>query len=167
VAQKPRAPRTIRKPRLHTPEQVTDEKRKLYRDFINKRITRSEYEGHLKGLDSLHSGMLKQGDSVNGSAGYTPPEIRIFSVPSSCFLSLEQLKTLKEGGSIVDIAQCTPTTFESLPDPVDERKNVVPLRLEEPAEPEPNSNLSALEQKLLGMSPEQLLELARSLNVGS
>ena len=43
--------RTIRKPRLHTPEQVTDEKRKLYRDFINKRITRAEYEGHIKGLE--------------------------------------------------------------------------------------------------------------------
>ena len=65
------------KPRLHTPEQVTDEKRKLFRDFKNKRITRAEYEGQLKGLDSIHNGMLKQGDNGNANPDYVPPIINI------------------------------------------------------------------------------------------
>jgi hypothetical protein len=148
--------------RLGSAAEITTEISRVYRRLETKEITEASAARRVTILTALHAGMLKQGNSADAS--YKPATINVFSVPHDRFLTHAEIEANRGGQAIVDIAQCE--KFEAATPIVSD--NVRPLRLlAGPAEPAPNSDLSELETKLLQMSPEQLLELARSLNVGT
>ena len=101
---------------------------------------------------------------IRSSIESLPPEAEV--QPSTVFslVNVPSGYEINANGGFTPI----PLTIEHQPQPplrVDERQIAVSnANLEPPIEPSPS--LSALEEKLLGMSHDELLKLARELNVG-
>jgi hypothetical protein len=158
TATKPKEP-PRRRARLDTTAKINLEIARNYRKLADGKMTPAAAARQVATLVALRSGMP---DVPARKPDFTPAEIRIFSVPSSCFLNLEQIRSVKEGVPIVDIAQCEPFTFEPAAPIVSDdgrRDNVRPLRmLEGPIEPD--TSQSKLLAELEGLSDEQLRERA-------
>ena len=143
--------------KLRTVDEINDEMRRNYRLSVNKKITLNEAKNRNASLALLRNGMSDPVDP----AQYTPPDINVLSVPSSYFLSLEQIQSVKKGVPIIDIAQCATVEFEPTV-PMTDDDNVVPLRLAAPA-PVPQS--SEEEAQTIAGLKAQINELAEKLGI--
>jgi len=116
-------------------------------------------------LDKLRAG-LPDIRAEAGGVAYVPTVVDVFSVPSNCFLSHEQIEAIRQGGTIVDAGQCQPLAIEheaasALPAPGSREGEVVdfPASRRRPPIDDPQSR-EALEARLAAMPYKTLLALA-------
>ena len=86
-------------------------------------------------LDKLRASGLPDARARTGN-GYVTPAINVFSVPSNCFLSMEQIEAMKRGEPIIDVAQCTPMLLEHEPE-LPALQTSAPVTIEIDAKPNP------------------------------
>ena len=153
--------------RIDTVEQINDEMRRTYRLFINKTITHAEMSRRRELLVALRAGLPDPIERPK-SDDYTALAIHIFSVPSNCFLSFEQIEAAKRNEPIVDIAQCTPLQLEhdepQLMIDAEPRSNKTFPRLVH-MEEEEESEITPEEVRLLTNLSTAITELARRVGV--
>lgn len=84
---------------------------KTYRAVQRGDMTPANGTRNIFMLDKLRASGLPDARAKAGN-GYVAPVIQIYSVPSGCFLSLEQIEASKRGKSIIDASQCTPVQLD-------------------------------------------------------
>jgi hypothetical protein len=126
--------------KLEDAAEINAELRRTYRLFVNKDITHAEMSRRRELLVALRAGLPESVERRKDDS-YSFPDIRIFSVPSGCFLKEQQIEAAKRGEPFVDPKQCAPLRFDTPP-------LIEHAPSSEPASA-PNSRLTALEAELI------------------
>ena len=106
---KPEVQRTEVRTKLDTPAQIQKEIKRLYRKHANRTLSASELKTRVATLEILRNGMPK---TTENTGDFEPATFLIVAVPVDHYLTSEQITALKEGRSIIDVAQCRPLQIE-------------------------------------------------------
>jgi hypothetical protein len=126
-----KSPRTKKeRAKISSAKEINVEIARLYRRHANKDLSAAELKSRVGALTALRAGLPETVAPLKTGSTWTSPPT-ILSVPSGCFLTMEQIAAHKRGEDIVDPALCEPFVFEDAPPPP---RSVVPFpRLVSPA----------------------------------